>query len=111
MSTEGLQGLVRAGVGGGTDYEAAFRAALEVIAAERELRRADVVMVTDGECQVSESFLAWVDGEKRARDTRFVGVVVDVEGHSTATLERLCEEVVKVGDLSLDETRRVLRVF
>lgn len=111
LDTEGLRGLVKAGVGGGTDYEAALRAALAVIAEGGDLRRADVVLVTDGECHVSEAFLDWAQGEKAARDTRCVGVLVDVSTHATESLTALCDEVVKVTDLSLAETRKVLRAF
>src|SRR3984893_11427737 len=43
--------------GGGTDFEAPIDAAMDLIE-EKQLKRADIVIITDGECQVSPQWLA-----------------------------------------------------
>src|SRR5262249_60355881 len=59
--------------GGGTDFETPLDAALETLAAAR-YRRGDVVLITDGECQVQPAWLEHFEREKRRLDFSLVSI-------------------------------------
>ncbi|WP_296943228.1 VWA domain-containing protein [uncultured Massilia sp.] len=58
--------FLRGGFGGGTDFETPLRRALDLVAAEETYRKADVLMVSDGDCSLSPAFLDTLCARKRA---------------------------------------------
>src|SRR5262245_22857495 len=85
--------------GGGTDFETPLDAALDTLAAAR-YRRGDVVLVTDGECQVSASWLEHFRREKRRLGFSLYSVLIDVGPSSSATLAELSDRVTSVSQLT-----------
>jgi uncharacterized protein with von Willebrand factor type A (vWA) domain len=87
--------------GGGTDFETPLEAAAELLEAEhnREGRgRGDVVLITDGECAVSEEWMrAW--NERKARlGHRVFGIAV--RRAAGPVLEALSDNLRSIADLT-----------
>jgi len=85
--------------GGGTDFEVPLDAARETLVAAR-YRRGDVVLITDGECQVSPEWLERFRREKRRLGFSLYSVLIDVGPSSTATLADLSDRVTSVSRLT-----------
>jgi uncharacterized protein with von Willebrand factor type A (vWA) domain len=84
---------------GGTDFETPLDAAVETLTAAR-YRRGDVVLVTDGECQVSPAWLERFKRAKRRLGFSLYSVLIDVGPSSTATLAALSDRVTSVSKLN-----------
>lgn len=106
-----FMGLAKMGTGGGTDFWPPLSDALTIIEDEREFARADVVLVTDGEANLSAAQIDEARARAEGRSTRFLGVLIDVASHQAATLDRLCHQVVRVGELTSADARKVFRAF
>jgi uncharacterized protein with von Willebrand factor type A (vWA) domain len=92
--------------GGGTDFERPIDAAVELLA-EKKLKRGDIVMITDGECQVSPEWLARLKEHKRELDFKIFGVLVDVGSAETSTLAQFADKITSVKKLSQEGTREI----
>lgn len=64
----GLLDFLQQGYGGGTDFETPLRRALDIIESQTGFDRADVLMVTDGECGLSPEFVEVVKARKESLD-------------------------------------------
>jgi len=98
-SPEQLLTLAQSFIGGGTDFEKPLSYALDKIK-ESKFSQADVVMITDGECQLGDAFVARLVKEKAAKGFRIYSVLI---GGSPHELSRWSDEVWSVHDL-LDDT-------
>ncbi|HZR85002.1 MAG TPA: VWA domain-containing protein [Candidatus Binatia bacterium] len=87
--------------GGGTDYEAPLRAATELLAS-RDMKRGDLVMITDGECEVTPEFREEFVRAKRRRNFSLYAILVDVRGAREETIRALADRVAFVTDLRAD---------
>lgn len=87
--------------GGGTNFEAPLRRALAAVA-EGEYRRGDIVFITDGEASVSEPLVEDLKAAKKRHRFTIRGIEVDVAHSQAETLERFCDEVRKISDLTAD---------
>jgi len=87
--------------GGGTSFEEPLDRATSAVA-EGRYRRGDVVFITDGEAHVSEALLARIEERRRRHRFRIRGVLVDVQHSREGTLERFCDDVRRVSDLTAD---------
>jgi uncharacterized protein with von Willebrand factor type A (vWA) domain len=87
--------------GGGTSFEEPLRRALEAVAT-RTYRRGDIVFITDGEAQVTDGLVREVERGRQKHRFRIRGVLVDVQHSRGDTLERFCDDVRKVTDLTAD---------
>lgn len=54
--TSGLLAFLAQGFGGGTDFTAPLRRAVDIIDHHPQFLKADVLLISDGDCQVDESF-------------------------------------------------------
>lgn len=83
--------------GGGTNFEPPLQAALDAI--DRDMQKADVVMVTDGQARVSEDFLRqWNQARKR-----FHSYAIHVDSASPPPeLCDLADTVVAMSDVAKD---------
>lgn len=66
--------------GGGTDFDRPLREALDLIREEQVLRRADIVFISDGECEVSAHVVSELEQAKRELGLSVFGVHVVQEG-------------------------------
>jgi uncharacterized protein with von Willebrand factor type A (vWA) domain len=92
--------------GGGTDFQAPLDAAVALIE-ERKLKRADIVIITDGECSVARDWL--VELRRRKDDLQFsiYSVLVDLGSSETSTLAQFSDRVTSVTRLSDPKTREI----
>ena len=90
--------------GGGTSFEEPLTRAVEAVAQE-SYRRGDIVFITDGEAHVSDAFLADLAKKKKKHRFSIRGIVVDVAHSRTETLERFCDDVRAVTDLTADSMK------
>ena len=86
--------------GGGTDFEKPLTKAMEAINDGVGLKNADVVLVTDGEAEVSDAFRAsWAEARRKHEVTVFA---VAIGGDVPAVLNQVADHVVGVNDLADD---------
>ena len=92
--------------GGGTEFERPIDAAVELLG-NKKLRRGDVVMITDGECQVSPEWLEQLHRRKDELQFKIFGVLVDVGSSQTSTLNQFSDRITSVTQLSAKDTRQI----
>ena len=97
--------------GGGTNFETPLSAAQQKISTSNEYKKADIVMITDGESVVTDewlkSFMLW----KKDNDIKVYSVLVDLGYNFRSTLDEFSDKVHKVSRItksSLDRTASVL---
>ena len=66
--SSGLLRFLRQGFGAGTDYEAPLGRALDIVAREPAYQKADVLMISDGDCELSPAFAAAFAARKEQLD-------------------------------------------
>jgi uncharacterized protein with von Willebrand factor type A (vWA) domain len=90
--------------GGGTAFEPPLRTALEAIERDVKLKRADVVLVTDGEAEISEDFLAeWIAAKKKLAFTCYAVHVDAPGGVAPAQLLAIANQVIGLADIAKDQ--------
>jgi uncharacterized protein with von Willebrand factor type A (vWA) domain len=92
--------------GGGTEFERPLDAAMELVA-QKKLRRADIVIITDGECQVSPQWLAALNARKEELQFKIFGVVVDVGSNELGTLRQFSDRIASIKQLTAEGSREV----
>ena len=92
--------------GGGTEFERPIDAAVELLG-DKKLRRGDIVIITDGECQVSPQWLAQLRRRKDELQFKIFGVLVDVGSSETSTLASFSDRLTSVKQLSAKDTREI----
>lgn len=92
--------------GGGTDFEAPIDAAVELLA-ERKLKRGDIVIITDGESQVSPDWLARLRERKDELDFSIFAVLVDVGSAETSSLAQFADRITSVKRISDEHARDI----
>ena len=60
----GLLQFMQQGFGGGTDFEAPLRRAIDIIQEHKDYLKADVLMISDGDANVSDSFAQTFQNQK-----------------------------------------------
>jgi uncharacterized protein with von Willebrand factor type A (vWA) domain len=60
----GLLKFLQGGFGGGTDFETPLSRAFEIIASRTDYQKADVLMISDGDCYLSSTFSQFVKAKK-----------------------------------------------
>lgn len=86
-------------IGGGTDFEQPLQWAMKKLG-ESSFSRADIVMITDGECAISNEFLTELQKVKKQKQFRIYSILI---GSNPKELNRWSDEVWSITDL-LDET-------
>jgi uncharacterized protein with von Willebrand factor type A (vWA) domain len=92
--------------GGGTDFQEPIDAAMELIEHKR-LRRADIVIITDGESAVAPEWLAELRRRKDDLQFSIFAVLVDVGSSELSTLAQMSDRVTSVKKLSAEGTREI----
>lgn len=101
---EQLLALAQGFIGGGTDFEKPLKFAVEKLS-ESKFKKADIVLITDGECAVSEEFLTSLVQTKQHKEFRIYSVLI---GGSPRELNRWSDEVWSVQDLFDDRVAKEL---
>ncbi|MGA9722080.1 MAG: VWA domain-containing protein [Candidatus Binatus sp.] len=92
--------------GGGTDFESPIDAAVELLG-EKKLKRGDIVIITDGESQVSPDWLARLRGRKDELDFSIFAVLVDVGSAETSSLAQFADRITSVKRISDEHARDI----
>ncbi|HLK85014.1 MAG TPA: VWA domain-containing protein [Candidatus Binataceae bacterium] len=92
--------------GGGTDFQQPIDAAMELIEHKR-MRRADIVIITDGESQVAPQWLAALRRRKEELQFSIFAVLVDVGSSELSTLAQMSDRVTSIKKLSAEGTREI----
>jgi len=71
----GLLKFLQQGFGGGTDFETPLQKALDTIALQKEYQKADILMISDGDCQLSPSFNQHFVAQKQKLDCMVYSVL------------------------------------
>jgi len=90
--------------GGGTDFQVPLDAAVDCLSQAR-YRRGDVVLITDGECQVSPDWLARFRKDKQRLGFSLYSVLIDVGPSAIGTLGEISDRVTSVSKLTDDGVR------
>ncbi|MEV8476262.1 VWA domain-containing protein [Streptomyces sp. NPDC051173] len=91
--------------GGGTDYQAPLTTAAELLDAEYNDEgrpRGDIVLITDGECSVSEEWMHSWNQAKHALGFRTFGIAIGTEPSTGpgSVLDALCDNLRAIDDLT-----------
>jgi len=94
--------------GGGTSFEPPLDRATMILT-EKEFKKADVILITDGECDVGDN---WLSGYLKWRDANKVTTQGILVGRPVHHLHKFCQHTYSIVDLfSPDENDRVHSVF
>jgi len=91
--------------GGGTDFEAPLHKAVKIIKNEG-LKKADILLVTDGMCAVSDEFLQELLSVKKALEINIFTVLVNVGETTDKTVQEFSDKIIPISDLSAEEAEK-----
>ena len=98
--------LARTFLGGGTNFALALDDAVHVIS-ESRFKQADIVFVTDGEDQVTDSFLEVFNKKKKEKAFNVLSLVI---GCNRNTVEQFTDRVIEVKDFDNEGSFTVFEV-
>lgn len=93
--------MVEARAGGGTDFERPLRQAMEMIK-KGGLKKADILFITDGECEVTETFLKVFLAFKNEYEVSVFAVLCDVGSSSIATVKKFADRIEVVSQFTAE---------
>lgn len=85
--------------GGGTDFEKPLDAALECLG-KSKYKKADIVLITDGECQVSAEWSRRFLKEKERLGFSLFSILIDVGPSSAGSLKEFSDRVTTIRQLT-----------
>ena len=86
---------------GGTDFESPLREAISLL--DKGYEDADVVIVTDGQCRISEAFTQKFTEKKQLHRVTVTGILLDADRECGIDLLPFCDTVYHSRDLTTDE--------
>lgn len=89
-SVAGLLYFLRQGFGGGTDFEAPLNRACEIIRDAKAYEKADILMISDGDCVLSDDYIEYLQTRKKMLDCSIYSVLC----HGQRVADRFSDEVV-----------------
>lgn len=110
LSAEQVLEIAEARSGGGTDFEAPLRRALQMITTEG-LNKADIVFITDGECAVSDAFLSEFRAAKKRYEFNVFTVLVDTGSSARATVAEFSDKIEIVSSFTADTAGAIFNKF
>ena len=87
--------------GGGTDFEAPLKEALRLMQSGYE--KADITIITDGKCQLPDTFCRRLLDELRTYRATVTGILLDKGGSCGEPLEPFCDKIYRSSELTEDE--------
>jgi len=95
---------------GGTDFETPINEARKLIETQ-EYKKADIVMITDGDCDVSEPWLEKTLAWRKESQTLIQGIYVETQP-TWRNMEKFCQETLTLSDLTdKNEQKKAYGVF
>ncbi|MBV8056521.1 MAG: VWA domain-containing protein, partial [Deltaproteobacteria bacterium] len=92
--------------GGGTNFQTPIDAAVSLLE-DKKLKRGDIVVITDGECQVAPEWLAALRRRKEELKFSIFAVLVDVGSSELSTLAQFSDRVTSVKKLTVEGSREI----
>jgi uncharacterized protein with von Willebrand factor type A (vWA) domain len=92
--------------GGGTDFQAPIDAAISLLE-DKQLKRGDIIVITDGECQVAPEWLTELRRRKEELKFSIFAVLVDVGSSEVSTLAQFSDRVSSVKQLTVQGSREI----
>lgn len=99
ISPDKIIGIAEEKATGGTDFESPLREASKLIE-DSNFKEADVVLITDGDCCISDEFRRKFKQLKEDKEFRTMGVLVDYGHTSRTTLNDFCDSVTTVSQIA-----------
>jgi uncharacterized protein with von Willebrand factor type A (vWA) domain len=96
-----LESMLSFYAGGGTNWQPALQAAVDCIEKQQHFKQADIVMVTDGQCDVEQKFLKQLKRQKEQLEFTVYGILIGDTGEQR--LKMFCERAWVVKDLISEE--------
>ena len=87
--------------GGGTDFMAPLDAAVDKISG-REMKRADIVLITDGESAVDPEWREEFHRAKKKRNFSLYAILIDLGSARSETVEDLADRISRISELTED---------
>ncbi len=101
LTAKQLLHIADARSGGGTNFEAPLKKAVEMI--EREgLKKADICFITDGEAPISPEFLKWLLTKKKELEFNIIVILCDVGSASIETVQKFADKVEAVSEFTAE---------
>ena len=91
---------------GGTDFERPLSEAIKIIQQEPDFHKADIIFITDGECQVSDSFLQDYHSLKRKLQFQTLSLLI---GYESSSLKQFSDKVFSL--YTEDDTEALTEIF
>lgn len=91
---------------GGTDFAKPLTEAVALIE-KQEFKKADIVFVTDGECAVSDEFLAEFRAAKKQKEFKVISVLVNMGTTTPTAVREFSDQVKFVSELSGEEAGQI----
>ena len=87
--------------GGGTNFEAPFKEAIRLM--ENGYENADITIITDGECEMSDTFCEELHTKLQSYKATVTGILLDKDEPCGTALEPFCDKIYHSKDLTEDE--------
>jgi len=94
--------------GGGTNFELPLSKAVELLE-HGFSKKADILFITDGECEVSNTFVQEFNEFKKKNEVKVISVFIF--GQRTDTLEKFSDKVILAHDLAKDVQKVFESIF
>lgn len=107
ISPEQMLSIAEARSGGGTKFEKPLTRAIQMIKNDG-LKKADIVMITDGECAVSDEFLQQLRADKKALEFNIFTVLCDVDSTSDSSVKEFSDKVELASHFTAEEAEAKL---
>jgi len=94
--------------GGGTDFETPLTEAMTLM--EKGYENADITIITDGECRISDSFAEQFRNAMLKYKATVTGILLDKDRPCGKTLEPFCDKIYHSKDITEEEiAQQILR--
>jgi len=86
--------------GGGTCWDKALNSALQIIEQEKEFKQADIILITDGDCDVDDHWLQEFKAKQKQLEFSTFGVLIG--NNNTTRLGEILDKVITISNLNDD---------
>ena len=86
-------------LGGGTNFERPMQEAIRLMEHEG-FENADIVFITDGDCVLSEAYMAELHHKQAANTFKIIGILLDTQNSiSSFSLDAFCQQIYRTSTL------------
>jgi len=84
---------------GGTDFQSPLSAALDLLE-KSEFKKADIVMITDGDAGIGDSFMKRFNKLKETKEFKLQTIIVDASHNTKTSLDPISDSVMLLSEMS-----------